>query len=387
MGSLGTPLPSANNNRIADVNRLLLKERPDQRPVALFDPVSRLAIQGQIGPFRTQASYVLTPVVGGTRLTNEVDLEPSSGVLRVLAPLAVPRVKAAVAENLGKLKQVLEGGGHMTSEMGIPPKVGSGVPVPEPGALPDVLDRPPGYHKLHPDVSVNFQLNRWLSWMTPQALQDVAAIALHIHGYADFTSAFLELGDRLLAEGRRLDAASCYRAPEFFLVPGDERKAPARRRFLELIREVYQVGPPAHGLPYEGGSLPAYRFGAPRKGTVVLFGGFDSYVEEFFPMMLGRARVRAAPRGRLPRARAPTGRGAARVSIKVLVADDQALVRTGFRMILEAEPGIEVPPIRCPWGYTQRRERQAGLRDRLRHGRHVARLAPGHARARSAVLA
>jgi DNA-binding NarL/FixJ family response regulator len=30
------------------------------------------------------------------------------------------------------------------------------------------------------------------------------------------------------------------------------------------------------------------------------------------------------------------------VSIRVLVADDQALVRTGLRMILEAQPGIEV---------------------------------------------
>ncbi|MGZ4350048.1 MAG: response regulator, partial [Solirubrobacteraceae bacterium] len=30
------------------------------------------------------------------------------------------------------------------------------------------------------------------------------------------------------------------------------------------------------------------------------------------------------------------------MSIRVLIADDQALVRTGFRMILSAEPDIEV---------------------------------------------
>ena len=28
--------------------------------------------------------------------------------------------------------------------------------------------------------------------------------------------------------------------------------------------------------------------------------------------------------------------------IRVLIADDQSLVRTGFKMILDAEPGIEV---------------------------------------------
>jgi len=95
----------------------------------------------------------------------------------------------------------------------------------------------------HDDVSINFQLNRWLGWMTPQALPEVASIASHIYGYADFTSAFLELGDRLLTEGRRLDAAFCYRAAEFFLLPGDERKAPARQRFVELVRDVYGIGP------------------------------------------------------------------------------------------------------------------------------------------------
>lgn len=34
-------------------------------------------------------------------------------------------------------------------------------------------------------------------------------------------------------------------------------------------------------MPYQGGSLPVYRFGAASKGTVVLFGGFDSYLEQF----------------------------------------------------------------------------------------------------------
>jgi uncharacterized protein YndB with AHSA1/START domain len=80
--------------------------------VTVFEPMSRLAIQGQIGPFRARVSYELAPVVGGTRLTNEVNLEPTSGVLRLVAPLAVPRVKAAVAQNLGKLKKVLEGEGR-----------------------------------------------------------------------------------------------------------------------------------------------------------------------------------------------------------------------------------------------------------------------------------
>jgi pimeloyl-ACP methyl ester carboxylesterase len=166
------------------------------------------------------------------------------------------------------------------------------VPAPQPIGIPNVLDQPPGYHQLHPNVSVNFQLNRWLGWMTPQALPDVAQVARDNRGYAELTSAFLALGDRLLTEGRRLDAAFCYRAAEFFLLPGDQRRAPTRRRFLELVRGVYGIGAQhlTH-VPYEGGRLPTYRFGTPRKGTVVIFGGFDSYIEEFFPLMLAFAHT------------------------------------------------------------------------------------------------
>ena len=73
-----------------------------------FAPPSRLAVKGQIGPFNASSSYLLEPTAGGTRLTNHVELEPSSALLRPLGPLAVPRVKAAVARNLATLKQLLE---------------------------------------------------------------------------------------------------------------------------------------------------------------------------------------------------------------------------------------------------------------------------------------
>ena len=73
-----------------------------------FAPPSRLAVEGQIGPFNASSSYLLQPTAGGTRLTNDVELEPSSALLRPFGPLAIPTVKAAVARNLGTLKQLLE---------------------------------------------------------------------------------------------------------------------------------------------------------------------------------------------------------------------------------------------------------------------------------------
>jgi len=54
------------------------------------------------------------------------------------------------------------------------------------------------------------------------------------------------------------------------------------------------------------------------------------------------ARSRSPRRGWLRRARTPAAGLGATVSIRVLLADDERLVRAGFRMILKAEAGLEV---------------------------------------------
>ena len=43
-----------------------------------------------------------------TKLVNNVELNPPQAMPRLLAPLATSRIKAAVAQNLGKLKLLLE---------------------------------------------------------------------------------------------------------------------------------------------------------------------------------------------------------------------------------------------------------------------------------------
>jgi uncharacterized protein YndB with AHSA1/START domain len=78
--------------------------------VTAFEPSSRLEVHGDIGPFTATISYLLAPTDHGTRLTNVVDLESASGVLRLVAPLAASRVKTAVAANLDTLKRLLETG-------------------------------------------------------------------------------------------------------------------------------------------------------------------------------------------------------------------------------------------------------------------------------------
>jgi uncharacterized protein YndB with AHSA1/START domain len=75
--------------------------------VTEFDPDRRLTIAGTLGAFPAQVTYALEPAGNGTTVTNTVDLTPPRP-LRPLAPLAIRRISAAVATNLGVLKQLLE---------------------------------------------------------------------------------------------------------------------------------------------------------------------------------------------------------------------------------------------------------------------------------------
>lgn len=77
--------------------------------VTEFEPYARLSVAGTFGPFSGTITYVLEPSDEGTRLTNEMDLR-GSGAARLLGPLAGNRVKRAVAENLERLKELLEAG-------------------------------------------------------------------------------------------------------------------------------------------------------------------------------------------------------------------------------------------------------------------------------------
>jgi hypothetical protein len=93
-----------------------LRSVPDRREegfeVTVFEPTTRLEIHGDIGPFTATIGYLLAPVDDGTQLVNVVDLGSASMAVRLLAPLAASRVKAAVAANLNRLKQLLEAGRH-----------------------------------------------------------------------------------------------------------------------------------------------------------------------------------------------------------------------------------------------------------------------------------
>jgi uncharacterized protein YndB with AHSA1/START domain len=75
--------------------------------VVTYEPDRALSIKGTFGPLPAEATYVTESAGDATVLTNTMEIEPR-GLVRALAPLATRRIKAAVAANLDRLKQILE---------------------------------------------------------------------------------------------------------------------------------------------------------------------------------------------------------------------------------------------------------------------------------------
>jgi pimeloyl-ACP methyl ester carboxylesterase len=144
-----------------------------------------------------------------------------------------------------------------------------------------------GYHEIHPDPSVNFQLNRF-SDGSAEMVESMRSVAPRIKDYRDYTRELSRLSDEAFEDGRLLHGGLFLRSAEFYRFPDDPAKQPARLRFTQTMRDVFQVSEAERAqIPYRTGQLSAYRFTPPTpKGTIVVFGGFDSYMEEWFPALL-----------------------------------------------------------------------------------------------------
>ncbi len=142
-----------------------------------------------------------------------------------------------------------------------------------------------GFHALHGDANINFQLNRLVSDGTPAMLEEARVAAKRIRTLDDWTQEMQTLADTAERAGRDDDALGYVRSAEFFMDPKDPLKLATYERFIALFEKSAQ-GFERHVVPYEGTTLPAMRLRHDSaKHTIVLHGGFDSFVEEFFPLL------------------------------------------------------------------------------------------------------
>ncbi len=151
-------------------------------------------------------------------------------------------------------------------------------------------DQPMGYRQFHRDVSINFQCNRWAQWIGPSSLAEIAELASCADDYPQWITGFLGLAERARRDGRTLAGAYYDRAAEFFMSTGDPRAPLARRRFVETMQKTYEIEPDL--VAFDHGQLPTYNLEPSQQDgdPIVVFGGFDSYVEEFFPLLFAFVR-------------------------------------------------------------------------------------------------
>ena len=53
--------------------RTIPRRGEENLQITVFQPPTRLAVQGQLGPYRATTSYLLEPVPSGTRLANDIE--------------------------------------------------------------------------------------------------------------------------------------------------------------------------------------------------------------------------------------------------------------------------------------------------------------------------
>jgi len=142
---------------------------------------------------------------------------------------------------------------------------------------------PVGYHDLHTVKIIDYQLNRWHS-LGYARLEDVKWAGSRIRTFDDWKGVMKSLAEKAAAEERWVNAAFYFRAAEFFVLPGDPDKEMLYDRFIDLFYNKACAFEPIerHAVPYEGTYIPALHIPperTPEKGTIVIHGGFDSFIE------------------------------------------------------------------------------------------------------------
>lgn len=145
------------------------------------------------------------------------------------------------------------------------------------------------YNDLHPDFSINYQMNRFYTWSNDEEmLKEMKEVSPSIHNYEEYINKFLELHEKALKEGNKLKAAYYMRGAEFYIKESQPQKQTCRKKFISLMQEHFNIKEDQYfKVPYENGFLSTYRFTPENpKGTFVMFGGFDSYAEELFAIAM-----------------------------------------------------------------------------------------------------
>lgn len=145
-----------------------------------------------------------------------------------------------------------------------------------------------GTYNLNSEPNFNYQLNRTILWSNGDA-EEIKSISYLIKTPKDWEREMLKLGDKSLNEKRIEQSIAYYRMAEFFMFHENPSKIKvyekAKKLFYDLNSNIFiKAGIiKREKIKYDNGYLPVW-VSLPEKGskgTILLFGGNDSYIEEF----------------------------------------------------------------------------------------------------------
>lgn len=146
---------------------------------------------------------------------------------------------------------------------------------------------PVGYHRFHRKQLYNFQLNRWYS-LGYLLYDDVMEAGARIKKFTDWKTVMLNFAEKKINDSKFIEAAFFYRAAEFYTLYGQEDKELLYDRFTELFYSHMPLdGAVREEVPYKDSFLAVLKMphkGEHKKGTLLMHGGFDSFIEEFYSM-------------------------------------------------------------------------------------------------------
>jgi len=155
------------------------------------------------------------------------------------------------------------------------------------GAKNSEITFPVGYHKFHKKQFYNFQLNRWYS-LGYARFEDMLEAGKNIRKYEDWKPEMVRIAEKAVHENRIMNAAIYFRSAEFYTLPQDPDKELLYDKFSELFYMAFQDDEiQKFQIPYQDSFVPAIKV-SPQKekqGTIIVHGGFDSLIEEWYLMM------------------------------------------------------------------------------------------------------
>ena len=145
---------------------------------------------------------------------------------------------------------------------------------------------PVGYHIFHTNKAYNYQLNRWYS-LGFTKYEDISNLG-KIKTFDDWKTEMNRLAEKALMEKRMMNAAFYYRSAEFYTLQDKSEKGYYYDKFIDLFYQaVEDENYEKLSIPYENGYLSAIKMmpEGEKRGTLLIHGGFDSFIEEWFYVM------------------------------------------------------------------------------------------------------